>query len=233
MKFSKANIPFRILLVLTGIVLLQENLCRAASSLPKGVMLNLDFQNIENGLIPNKTLYPLFVPLDNLGTESINNRKILAFQEGQSLEIPHSSLLDPAEDIWVISLRFFALSNGIIMSQGNTEKGYVIYLKDNDLYAAVRTGHTTVIMEGSAETDTTGCLNRWITTELKIKRNSAMFSINRKKVDLVPLHYSFTGQGYKIRFGQQTEIPAPFKQTKPVPANGFTGGISSVKILRQ
>jgi hypothetical protein len=201
-------------------------------NLPKGVMLNLDFQNIQKGLIPNKTLYPLYVPTDHLETTVVNNRLVLTFLEGQSLEIPHSSLLEPLGDVWVTSVRFFALSNGIILSQGNSEQGYVLYLKDKQLYVAIRTGHTTHILKGSIASDTTNGLNRWMTTEIKIKPNSIMLSIDRKRVDLIPLHFSLRGNQHKIRLGQHSTLPAPFKQTQPVPATGFSGAVSSIKMLR-
>jgi hypothetical protein len=232
MKYFKIHIASLILLLLAG-SFFPFHSSLAEEPLPKGVMLNLDFQNIDKGLIPNKTLYPLYIPLDNLEIEMVNNRNVLAIQAEQSLPIPHSSLLDPFGEVWIVTLRFFALSNGIIMSQSNPEKGYVLYLKNNDLYVAIRTGHTTLTLEGTPESGTTDCLNRWVTAELRIKRSSAMLSINRKRIDLIPLHYSFTGQDYKIRFGEHTEPPAPFKQIQPVALSGFTGAIGSIKMLRQ
>jgi hypothetical protein len=228
--FKIHSVPISLVFIIS--LLFQFNYCWAEQSLPKGVMLNLDFQNIQKGLIPNKTLYPLYVPTDHLETTVVNNRNVLTFLEGQSLAIPHSSLLEPLGDAWVTSVRFFALSNGIILSQGNAEQGYVLYLKDKQLYVAIRTGHTTHILKGSIASETSNGLNRWITTEIKIKPNSIMLSIDRKRVDLVPLHYSLRGKEHKIRFGQHSILPSPFKQTHPVPPTGFTGAISSIKMLR-
>ena len=68
----------------------------AGNPLPRGLMLNLDFQKIENGLIPNKTLYPLYVPICDLDTAPNNSgRVLLMIEAGQGFDIPHSSLLDP------------------------------------------------------------------------------------------------------------------------------------------
>jgi hypothetical protein len=228
--------PHRIALTLLfciGTPLLQPNCCWADQPLPKGVMLNLDFQNIEKGLIPNKTLYPLYVPQNNLGLEQVLTRNVLAFQEGQSLQIPHSMLLEPTQDTWIVTVRFLALSNGIILSQCNDEKGYVLYLKDNEIYAAVRSGYSTLTLKASPDSGNGNCLKRWMTIELRIKRHSAMLSINRIREDLIPLSASFTGKNYKICLGQQPKNPAPFKYMKDPPNTGFTGVISSLKMLRQ
>jgi hypothetical protein len=226
------KIKIRILALIVGMTFINCS-CLSDQSLPKGLMLNLDFQQIKDGLIPSKTLYPLYVPLGDLGTDTFNNRTMLTFQEGQGLDIPHSSLLDPDGDAWVVIVRFFASSNGIILSQGNDDKGYVLYLKDGNLHAAIRSGHTTVTMKGTAESGTDDCLDDFVTAELRIKDGFARLSINHDWIDLVQLDGAFTGSNYKIRMGQHAEIPTPFKQIKPVPPTGFTGAISSLKMLRQ
>lgn len=208
--------------------------CLAKATPPDGLMLNLDFQNVENGLIPSKTLYPLYTPLGNLGIETIHNRSMLAFQFGQGLSIPHSSLLDPDGREWVISVRAFVLSDGIILSQSNHQVGCIIYIKDGVVHAAVTTGASTfTLTESPTRGGTTDCINSWITIELQIKPDMAILILNRKRCAMAQLSTPLTGDKLHVRLGNHRSLPRPFNYIKQMAPDGFTGAISSLKFIRQ
>lgn len=204
-----------------------------AQPVPKGLILNLDFQNIQEGLIPNKTLYPLYVPLGELGVETLQNRTILTLQNGQGLDIPHSSLLDPDGGEWITSIRIFALTDGLVMSQGNDEKGYAIYIKDGVVHVAIRTNHSTVTLTERPENGITHCLKKWITIEVRIKPETAILILNRSRVAITLLPEPFRGENYQIRIGEHKELPEPLLHSKTATPTGFTGAIGSLKITRQ
>jgi hypothetical protein len=200
--------------------------------LPNGLMLNMDFEQVEGGLIPSKTLYPLFVPQGGLGIELFNYRKMLAFQYGQGLDIPHSSLLDPNGSEWIVSVRAFPLTDGIIVSQNNEQHGYAIYMKDGHIYATIRSGHSAFTLKEAENRGRTKYTKRWVTIELRIKRGMAIMTLNRKRVSMVGEEPALDGENLRIRLGNHNTSPALFKNTD-VPATGFTGAISSFKIFRQ
>jgi hypothetical protein len=204
-----------------------------SSAPPKGLMINLDFQRIEDGLIPSKTLYPLYVPMGDLGTGTFDDRTMLVFEEGQGLDIPHSSLLDPDGSAWVATIRVFALTDGMVMSQGDDEKGYAIYIKDGAVQAAIHTGLSTIILKERPENGITPCLNKWVTIELKTNADTAILILNRAHVALVPLQAPLSGKDYRVRIGEHKTLPALLSRSKTVTPTGFTGAISSLKILRQ
>ena len=207
---------------------------RATASLPKGLMLNLDLQRIENGLIPNKTLYPLYVPLGNLDTATNNsNRVLLMFEAGQGLDIPHNSLLDPDGGGWVATIRLFALTDGMVMSQGNDEKGYAIYIKEGAVHVAIRTGHSTITLKERPENGITHCLNTWVTIEVKIQPEMAILILNRARVAIAPLQTPLRGEDYHVRIGEHKTLPVPLHRDTTATTTGFTGAISSLKLLRQ
>ncbi len=221
------------ILAFLAAILCPEPACQAEQPFPKGVMLNLDFQNIQDGLIPSKTLYPLYVPLGNLSTKIVKNREILILREGQGLDIPHSSLLDPNGGDWVATIRFFLQSDGIILSQGNDQEGYVIYTKEGVLQVAIRTAASTVILQESKKSGATRCLGKWITIDLQIKQGMAILNLNRARVGTTPLASPLNGKGCKIRIGEHQNLPAPLQGNTTLSPSGFTGAISSLKILRQ
>lgn len=200
---------------------------------PKGLMLNLDFQRIESGLIPSKTLFPLHVPMGELSTGTFDDRTMLMFEEGQGLDIPHSSLLDPDGSAWVAIIRVFALTDGMVMSQGDDKKGYAIYIKDGAVQAAIHTGHSTIFLKERPENGITPCLNKWVTIELKLNSDSAILILNRAHVALVPLQAPLNGKDYRIRIGEHEALPAPLSRSKTATPTGFTGAISSLKLVRQ
>jgi len=208
-------------------------ICKAEQSMPKGLMLNLDFQEAKEGLIPSKTLYPLFVPQENLGIENHNHRKILTLQYGQGLDIPHSSLLDPDGSEWIVSVRAFILTDGLILSQDNGLLGFAFYVKDGAIQIALRTTHSTLTLKERADRGITKQIKRWVTIELRIKDDMAIMSLNRQRVSMVPLQAPLQGKNMRIRIGNHHELPAILKFKPNMEPTGFTGAISSFKIFRQ
>ena len=204
-----------------------------SAALPKGLMLNLDFQQEKDGLIPSKALYPLYVPRGDLGIETVNNRNMLAFQFGQGLNIPPSTLLDPDGSEWIVSTRIFALTDGVILSQANNVVGYLIYLKDGVVHCEIKTGHSSITLAEAPSRGTTDCLKTWVTIDLRIKPDMAILSLNRKRAALVQLTAPLAGENLHIRLGNHHRLPAPFKYVQDVLPDGFTGGMSSLKIHRQ
>lgn len=201
--------------------------------LPKGIVLNLDFQQIKDGLIPNKTLYPLHVPTKGLGTETVNQRELLVFKEGKGLGIPHCSLLDPDGTSWIVSIRVHALTDGIIMSQSNGTSGYVIYLKDGVVHATIRSGYSTTTLRERPGYGIGSIFKKQVSIDLQIGRDSAFLMLNRARVATVPLHKPLAGNNHLIRIGEHTTVPIPLKRNPAATTTGFTGGISSFKLLRQ
>jgi len=193
------------------------------SDLPEGLILNLDLQHIQNGLVPNKTLYPLYVPLGELGTRTFRNRTVLEVKKGQGLEIPHSSLLDPDGRGWVATIRIFAKEDGIVLSQSNGQEGYVIRIKDGAVQATIRTGMVTVVLLESEENGITHCLDKWVTIDLQILPEVAILSLNRARVATISLETPLFGKDLRIHLGEPPSHPA----------TGFSGAISSLKLLRQ
>ncbi len=206
-------------------------ICAAERPFPTGMMLNLDLQNIEAGLIPSKTLYPLHVPLGGLETKTVNGREILILRKGQGFDIPHSSLLDPDGSEWVATIRVFLKSDGIILSQSNGQTGYVIYSKDGEIHVAIQTGGSTVLLKEDPKKSTTQYLGKWVTIDLRIQPEQAILNLNRARVATVPLPSPLSGKECKIRIGEHPTLPAPLQGDTTTA--GATGAIGSLKIVRQ
>jgi hypothetical protein len=205
----------------------------AGPKMPVGLMLNLDFQEIEEGLIPSKSLYPLHVPLGELGIEWINHRNLLALQAGQGLDIPHSSLLDPDGREWVVSVRAFILTDGLVLSQCNDTQGYAIYIKDQTVQAVLRTGVIAFTLQEGAYLGISKYRNKWVTIELRIKQDRAYLLLNRKRVAMIDLDAPLKGEDMHIRIGNHSTLPPVLKHKPGIEPFGFTGAISSLKIIRQ
>ncbi|MDF7798261.1 LamG domain-containing protein [Pontiellaceae bacterium B1224] len=202
-------------------------------SIPHGLMLNLDFEKAQEGLIPSKSLFPLFVPQNGLTVSRINYRNLLEFQYGQGLDIPHSSLLDPNGDEWIISVRIFALTDGLILSQGNEKQGFAIYMIDGQVSARVRTGHSTFTLEETSRQGISKLKKRWVTIELSIRNGRALLSLNRKRAAMVLDEPALSGDDLRIRLGNHTQLPVVLKNFGYQDTTGFTGAIGSLKIHRQ
>ena len=197
---------------------------RAESALPGGLIFNLDLQHIEDGLIPCKTPYPLYVPLDGLETAKVHDRTLLLFTgKAQGLDIPHSILLDPDGRGWVVSLRFFPVSDGVVLTQSNGKTGYAIRVEDGAVRVSIQTGNSTVLLKESKETGITPCLGKWTQIDLEIRPAEAILSINRIRAATIPLPAPLDGKDMRIRLGGRADPPEP----------GFSGAIASLKILRQ
>lgn len=206
---------------------------QADTALPKGLMLNLDFQDTENGLIPNKSLYPLYVPTGDLQIEQVGFQKALILSSDQGLSIPHSSLIEPDGSEWIASVRVYALSDGLLLSQGDDEHGYAIYLKDGAAHAILRTTNSAIDLSESPETGITDCKKKWVTIELRIKDEIAYLTLNRKRVAMVLLQSPLQGECMRIRLGNHTKLPAVMEHLPDAQPSGFTGAITSLKIWRQ
>lgn len=232
MRHFRINAIYFSLVLLAGLIG-ETRKCMADQAMPKGVMLNLDFQNIQDRLIPSKTLYPLYVPLEKLDTQIANNRRMLVLQDGQGLDIPHCSLLDPDGTSWVVSIRMLALTDGIIMSQCNDTSGYVIYLKDGVVHATIRSGYSTTTLRERPGYGIGNVFKKQVSIDLKIGRDFAVLILNRTRVATVPLQKPLAGDNHLIRIGGHTTVPTPLKRNPAATTTGFAGGISSFKILRQ
>ncbi|VGO15593.1 hypothetical protein PDESU_04178 [Pontiella desulfatans] len=212
---------------------LASSVALAEKKLPVGLMLNLDFQNVQDGLIPNKSLYPLHVPKGELGMEWANHRYMLAIQSGQGLSIPHSSLLDPDGSEWVVTVRAFVLTDGLVLSQGNDEHGYAIYIKDHTVQATVRTSHIAMTLQEGTYLGINKYRNQWVTIELRIKKDKAYLLLNRKMVAKLDLDAPLKGENMHIRIGNHQALPTVLKNKPGSTTTGFTGAISSLKVIRQ
>ena len=232
MRFSRINVIHFGLLLLAGIMG-SVRTCPAGEPLPSGILLNLDFQNVKDGLIPNKALYPLYVPLQKLQIGEVNYRKTLIIDKGQGLDIPHSSLLDPDGTAWVASVQVLAITDGIILSQCNADSGYVIYIKDGIVHATVLSGQTAVTLREQAVGGIGSILNKKVTIDLKIRRDSALLVLNRNRVALASLQQPLAGSNLWIRIGEPSTLPTPLKHNPAAAISGFTGHVTSLKILRQ
>ncbi|WP_372847246.1 hypothetical protein, partial [Pontiella sp.] len=206
---------------------------RARQDLPYGLMLNLDFSETRDGLIPSKTLYPLHVPLGDLTIEWANYRNMLSIMDGQGLDIPHSSLLDPDGREWIVTARIFVLSDGIVLSQGNDEHGYVIYLTDHAVRATIRSGAYSMTLKEREDRGIGNYRKKWVTIELRIKPDTAILSLNRKRVAMLSLDAPFRGTDMQIRLGAPRTRPPILKNLLDVEDSGFTGAFASFKIIRQ
>ncbi len=196
-------------------------------------MLNLDFEGARDGLVPNKALYPLFVPHSPLHIERIKHRNLLMVDPQTGLNIPHSSLLDPDGDDWVITIRLFLLTDGLILSQGNDEHGVAVYAKDGQIFARVRTGLVAFTLEENPRYGISKFRKKWITIELRVEKGRALLILNRKRAAMVRDQPPLNGDGMRIRLGTHREIPGVFQQFHGMQTAGFTGAVSSFKIHRQ
>ncbi|MEA2067813.1 MAG: hypothetical protein U9P12_01315 [Verrucomicrobiota bacterium] len=206
---------------------------QAGKDLPVGLMLNLDFEEAKEGLIPSKALYPLYVPQGDLGIEWFNNRNLLAFQQGQGLDIPHSSLLNPDGREWIVTVRAFVLTDGLILSQGNDTHGYAIYLVDNTVRATLRSGNTALTLKERKDRGISKYRKKWVSIELRIKQDKAYLSLNRKRIAVIPLDTPLQGENMHIRLGNHQTLPPVLAGKPGMEPTGFTGAISSLKIIRQ
>lgn len=233
MKFLIRTISLLFALGLSTPIGTFGNPARTQADAPKGIVLNLDFQNIREGLIPNKTLYPLYVPLGGLGTKTIDERTHLMLNKKEGLTIPHSSLLDPDGSTWVTSIRVVARTDGIIMSQGNDTSGYVIYLKEGVVHATIRTASSQVTLRESKASGIGNVIKKQVSIVLTIQSGSASLILNRRWVASAPINQPLAGENHRIRIGEHAQRPIALQQNPRPTPSGFTGGISAFKILRQ
>ncbi len=208
----------------------------AGQQRPLGLMLNLDFRHVENGLIPNRAFFPLYVPQGSLNIQSMLGQDMLVFLPGEGLDIPHSSLIQPDGREWIVSMRLGAYpdgGNGIVLSQGNEEHGYAIYLKNGAPCAVVRSGNCAMVLKEDPRYGLTDCRKQITTVELRIKPDTALLTINRKRAAVIVLDAPLSGNTMPIRLGDHRELPAIMKNIPGVQPGGFSGAIATLKIWRQ
>jgi hypothetical protein len=225
------------LIILTLGLSVASGPCRAnETAYPKGLMLNLDFQDVTNGLIPNKAFYPLHVPQGSLNIETLLGQNMLVFLPGERLDIPHSSLIQPDGSEWIVTLQLAAYpngENGMVLSQCNDEFGYAIYLVNGAPHAVIRTGNCSMLLKEERGSLLTDCRKQIANVELRIKNDVAILTINRKRVALAPLDSPLQGEDMPIRLGHHSRLPVILENIPGATASGFSGAISSLKILRQ
>ena len=202
-------------------------------SLPKGLILNLDFENVQTGLIPNKAFFPLYIPQYDAGIEPLLHEMMLVLKSDTGLDIPHSSLIQPDGSEWIVSVRLGALSDGMVISQGNDQYGYAIYVKNGAAHAVIRTGHSSILLKEDPRYGVTDCTKEMVTVELRIKPDKALLTLNRKRAAMARLDTPLTGDEMPIRIGNHPTLPAIMKNIPDVEPTGFSGAISSLKIWRQ
>lgn len=203
------------------------------AKMPAGLMLNMDFFRARHGLIPNKALFPLYVPQGELDIRTFDQRRALVVQNGQGLDIPHSSLLDPDGREWTVTIRMLPVSDGIILSQANKSQGFAIRMVDGTFQAVLRTSHSSLILKERDDTAVTNYKNKWVTVELRIKPDMAVLLLNRRRVAMLPLDAPLDGADMHIRLGTHHALPEIFKNIQGWEPDGFTGAVSSLKVHRQ
>ncbi len=196
-------------------------------------MLNLDFLDVQEGLVMNKALFPLHVPQGGLEIGRDYGRGLVWFEPGRGLDIPHSSLLDPDGSEWIFSARVFVQSNGMIMAQSNGELGYAIYTVDGGVRASLRTSHATITLAEDPARGISDRMRRWTTIELRIKEDMAYLSLNRTRIAMAWLDAPLKGEKMTLRLGSQPALPAFMERVPGATPIGFVGAMSSVKLLRQ
>ncbi|MBN2683671.1 MAG: hypothetical protein JXR40_00195 [Pontiellaceae bacterium] len=207
----------------------------ATAFYPKGLMLNMNFDAVTNGLVPNKGGYPLYVPLNGLEVNTLINEQMLDLPADQGLTVPHSSILQPDGSMWVTSVRVGVRpsgKNGMVMSQTNDRHGYAIYLLDGAVYAAVCTADSVVILQQDSSSVIRDCSKGMVRIDLEIKANEAVLLLDRAKVASAPLTAPLDGADMPLRIGNHNSLP-DFLTEQEIPANGIFGAISILQLWRQ
>jgi hypothetical protein len=196
-------------------------------------MLNLDFAHVKDGLIPNKSFFPLDVPQSDAGIEPLLQEMMLVLKNDIGLDIPHSSLLQPDGSEWIVSVRLGALSDGMVISQCNDQYGYAIYIQDRAAHAVIRTGHSSMVLKEDSRFGITDCTKDMVTVELRIQPDLAVLTLNRKRAAMAHLDAPLNGDEMPIRIGNHHALPTIMENIQGAGPAGFSGAISSLKILRQ
>ncbi|MBN2784532.1 MAG: hypothetical protein JXR25_06865 [Pontiellaceae bacterium] len=199
-------------------------------------MLNLDFQHSEQGLIPNRAFFPLYVPHGDLTIQELLGENMLVFMPGEGLDIPHSSLIQPDGSEWIVTVQLGAYpegGNGMVLSQCNDEFGYAIYLKDGSPRAVVRTGNCSMILKEDRASGITDCRTQLCTVELRIMKDMAFLTINRKRAAIVTLDAPLNGEEMPIHLGAHKELPVILQNISGINSSDFFGAVSALKIWRQ
>ena len=196
-------------------------------------MLNLDFSQVEDGLIPNKAFFPLYVPQCDAGIDYVLQEMMLVLKSDIGLDIPPSSLIQPDGSEWIVTVRLGALTDGMVISQCNDQYGYAIFIKDGTAQAVVRTGYSSVLLKEDPQYGVTDCKKEMVTIELRIKSDMALLTLNRKRAAMARLDAPLNGDEMPIRIGNHNALPAIMENIPGADPTGFSGAISNLKIWRQ
>jgi hypothetical protein len=216
------------LLLLGSVATAQSN-----RTMRKGLMLGLEFENVQDGLIPNEGFFPLYVPLGDAGMDFLLQEMMLVLKNDTGLDVPHSSLIQPDGSEWIVSVRLGALSDGMVISQANDRYGYAIFIKDKAAHAALRTGHSTILLKEDPQFGIIDCTKEMVTVELRIKSDIALLTLNRKRAAMARLDAPLAGDDMPIRIGNHRQLPAIMTNIPEAEPTGFSGAISNLKIWRQ
>ena len=192
---------------------------------PKGRVLDLNLSETEDGLIPSKTLYPLYVPQGDLPLRVKDGRSVLLFSSSDSLEIPPSSLLDPNGEEWVLTMRVFSKTDGVLFTQSNGEDGFTLLIQDGLLQVRFQDQGKITLLRQPKESGVF-CKNQWITIDLRIESHTALLFVNRVRVATIPRERPLQGKNMRLRIG----CPA---EPEPSSLSGFSGALERFKLLRQ
>lgn len=225
-----------IFLVTLGIASPYIGQAQTRTTMPKGIMLNMDFRNATEGLVPNRSNYPLYTPLKGVQIKTLLREPMLVLPADQGLDLPHSSLIQPDGSEWIVTVRLGARpdgGNGMVVSQCDDAHGYAIYLKDGAVHAAVRTADSTLVLRQPPATVIMDCRKEMVSVELRIKADRAVLMLNRARVADAPLSAPLTGDYMPVRLGMHHETPSLLKDMPNITAQGINGAISHLLIWRK
>jgi len=201
-------------------------------NLPRGLLINYTFEKVRQGIIPNRSLFPLNAPLAPF--HPVGNGKgglALRIEKNQTFEIPRSSLLDLAVGPWAVIIRFRADSDGVILSHGGPTNHYAVFVENGIPSVSLRKGRATVVLSAREN-----CIGKWIDLRLNINSESAVLTVNHQREDQCDIPDLMYEHHYTIRMGANPALygdPSIMKGGLPVLATGFSGAVDSLKIIRQ
>ena len=237
MKCRKLN-SLLVILQLTFAIALTGH-AEESFSLPKGLMLNLDFSQTTNGLILSKALYPLHVPQGDLEIKLLLHEKMLNLSPQQGLSIPHNTLIQPDGNSKSIAIVRVGTrpdgSSGILLSQSDDDHGFAIFLTQGNINAAIRTtGAPPILLQQPLNTRAINTEKRMVLIELHIDTDKATLWLDRAPVASTPLPAPLNGNYMPVRIGCPSETQLHFLgDTTGIPTNGINGAISVLQLWRQ
>lgn len=200
---------------------------------PKGLMLNLDFHQVKDGLILSKSLFPLNVPVGKFNFREARARRVLMIDSDETLYIPHSSLLDPHNGTWISSIQIYSRTNGVVVSQCDQTDGYVIYIADGIVHAAIHNKGRTIVLREAPGCGLGKMFKKRVTIVLKITPENVFLTLNRNLVAYVKLNHPFSAKNAFIQIGKNKYLPKSLQKVFNMPKEGFSGAVVTFKIISQ